>query len=454
MVIHAIKRIRFWCLFTLSLLVFPAITLSAQSADAQAYIQHYESLAEAEMVRTGVPAAISLAQGLLESQAGTGWLVMHSHNHFGIKCKSDWLGQTISYDDDKRQECFRVYDSDSSSWRDHSDFLKQTPRYAFLFYLDPMDYKAWAYGLKQAGYATDQQYAKQLITTIEKYGLQQYSDRGLAMMKQSQEPSNDFAAMLDKKVSADRKAAGIPEPAPPVAPVAAEESEAYPRGVFRINGRRVIYQPAGTQLITVAEQYDLRLRRLLAYNELPGDVLEKDMLIFLQKKGKEGAHERHRVNAGESLHQIAQEEGIRLKWLYKRNRMDADAQLAAGTALYLRGYAPEKQAEASQRQSGLWYTLTHLFSRHRKPVQTASLKTEPPPVRSNRVSGRQPERENSAGDPAVRKPADVILYRVQQGDTLYGISRKYAVPVAQLRAWNHLEGDLIQVGESLIVERK
>jgi LysM repeat protein len=448
--------IRFRCFITLPLLIFPFLTLSAQSSDAEAYVQHYGFLAEEEMARTGVPAAISLAQGLLESQAGTGWLVTHSHNHFGIKCKSGWLGQTINYDDDKRQECFRVYDSDSSSWRDHSDFLKQTPRYAFLFYLDPMDYKAWAYGLKQAGYATDKQYAQRLITTIEKYGLQQYSVQGLAMMKQSQEPSNDFAAMLDKKVAADRKAAGIPDRTPPpVVATTPQDSLAYPAGVFRINGKKVVYQSAGTQLITVAEQYDLRLRRLLVYNELPGDVLDKDMLVFLQKKGKEGAHDSHQVVAGESLHQIAQEEGIRLKWLCIRNGIEPGALLEPGETLYLHGYAPEEQAAARQKNQGFWYTLTHLFSKKPESAQAiiATRETLQAPPESVSTT-KQPEAEYSAGNSVSQKPPEVTHYKVQQGDTLYGISRKYGVPVAQLRAWNHLEGDLIQVGETLIVERK
>lgn len=447
--------IRLWCFVALPLLVFPFLSLSAQSSDAEAYIQRYGSLAEQEMARTGVPAAISLAQGLLESQAGTGWLVTHSHNHFGIKCKSDWTGQTISHDDDKRQECFRVYASDSSSWRDHSDFLKQSARYAFLFYLDPIDYKAWAYGLKQAGYATDKNYAQRLITTIEKYGLQQYSVKGLALMKQAQKPSDEFAAMLDKKVAADRKAAGISDPAPPAPAPAPAQGSPYPADVFRINGKRVVYRPAGTQLIAVAERHDLRLRRLLAYNELQQDVLEKDMLVFLQKKGKEGAHDRHLVAGGETLHQIAQEEGIRLKWLCKRNGIDPGSRLDTGMALYLTGYVQKEGTIAAQPQSGgFWYALTHLFSRRQASGQQAVPSKHSQRGRLEPASVEQTTVEHSSEEPTSQHPVNITRYQVQQGDTLYGISRKYAVPVAQLRAWNHLEGDLIQVGETLIVEHK
>jgi flagellum-specific peptidoglycan hydrolase FlgJ len=150
--------------------------LQAQKSDIViAYINNYRTIAIAEEQRTGVPAAIKLAQGIHETQAGTSELVRKSNNHFGIKCKSSWMGEKVYHDDDARGECFRSYTEPEQSYRDHSDFLKGSPRYAFLFQLDPTDYKAWANGLRQAGYATNYRYAQILVKLIEEYNLEQYT---------------------------------------------------------------------------------------------------------------------------------------------------------------------------------------------------------------------------------------------------------------------------------------
>jgi len=142
----------------------------AQSPEqVNAYINTYKFLAIAEMQRSGVPASIILAQGIHETSAGTSELVIASNNHFGIKCKANWTGQTVYHDDDAKGECFRSYAVAADSYRDHSDYLKETPRYAFLFKLNPEDYESWAYGLKKAGYATNIKYSQILIKLIEDY---------------------------------------------------------------------------------------------------------------------------------------------------------------------------------------------------------------------------------------------------------------------------------------------
>lgn len=161
-------------LFFLSIL--PAF---GQRETPQQYIEKYKSLAISEMKRSGVPAAITLAQGILESESGNSDLVKKSNNHFGIKCKSDWTGPFVSHDDDRKGECFRVYEHAEESYRDHSDFLRNSSRYSFLFTLEPEDYKGWAAGLKKAGYATNPQYANILINNIEKYNLNLYTIEGM-----------------------------------------------------------------------------------------------------------------------------------------------------------------------------------------------------------------------------------------------------------------------------------
>src|SRR6478735_3380099 len=140
------------------------LSVKAQNNDAVAtYINQYKQLAIDEMIRTGVPASITLAQGILESNCGRSSLTQQSNNHFGIKCKTDWSGSYVFHDDDVRHECFRSYSCAEDSYRDHSNFLKNRPNYASLFSIDVTDYTAWAYGLKKAGYATNPVYAQSLI---------------------------------------------------------------------------------------------------------------------------------------------------------------------------------------------------------------------------------------------------------------------------------------------------
>jgi LysM repeat protein len=147
----------------------------AQSEATVVYIEQYKKIAVQEMKRTGIPASITLAQGILESNSGESNLAKKFNNHFGIKCKSDWKGETTFQDDDAKQECFRVYPSALASFKDHSDFLKNRPNYAPLFALDPVDDSAWAYGLKKAGYATATDYPKRILKIIDDYELSQYN---------------------------------------------------------------------------------------------------------------------------------------------------------------------------------------------------------------------------------------------------------------------------------------
>jgi flagellum-specific peptidoglycan hydrolase FlgJ len=142
------------------------------------YINYYSSIAMDEMIQFGIPASITLAQGILESGAGRGTLAVQANNHFGIKCH-DWTGKKIFHDDDKKQECFRKYDNPEYSYRDHSIFLSNRGRYSFLFDLKKDDYKKWARGLKKAGYATDPKYSQKLIDLIERYELYKYDNKVL-----------------------------------------------------------------------------------------------------------------------------------------------------------------------------------------------------------------------------------------------------------------------------------
>ncbi|HAL95941.1 MAG TPA: N-acetylmuramoyl-L-alanine amidase, partial [Chitinophagaceae bacterium] len=257
----------------------------------QQYIDQYKDLAIAEMKRTGVPASIKLAQGIHETMAGQSELVQKSNNHFGIKCKTGWNGPSVRHTDDARNECFRKYATASESYRDHSNFLKSSPRYASLFELDPTDYEAWAKGLKSAGYATNPVYSQTLVRLIEEYDLQQYSMQALGYETEEEDsteipvvpqknptPVNNESTMPaastdDSAISLTKeeekkveKTANVKEVVETSTP--AKSSRQYPSGVFKEEGVRAVYITAGTPFLVIAEQYKVPLAKLFEWNNL------------------------------------------------------------------------------------------------------------------------------------------------------------------------------------------
>ena len=176
------------------------LTTKAQKTATLIYIDQYKDIAINEMKRTGIPASITLAQGIIESNSGESNLALNFKNHFGIKCKSDWKGETTYQDDDAKQECFRVYPNSNASYIDHSNFLKTRPNYAPLFELDPVDDSAWAYGLKKAGYATASDYPKKLLKVINDFELSQYNFPELAFVEEEDSPTQKIDT--SKKIEA------------------------------------------------------------------------------------------------------------------------------------------------------------------------------------------------------------------------------------------------------------
>lgn len=328
-----------------TLLFFTLVAFIAKAqpaADVIEYINTYKVLAMEEMKRTGIPAAIKLAQGVHETSAGKSVLVRKSNNHFGIKCKSYWTGKSVSHDDDARGECFRSYDAALDSYRDHSDFLRSGQRYAFLFQLDPTDYKGWATGLRKAGYATNPKYAPILIRIIEEYNLQQYSLIALGRISPSEEVVARLPAPEIPVPTIELPAEPLPEEVPP-APIEKPgvSSLPYPTGEFSINNTRVIFAKQGTSLLAVAQEYDISLSRLLEFNDMEGEeVMLKDQLLYLQRKRKTGNNEYHIVAEGESLHDICQIEAIRLQSLLEYNQFGSGTRPMVGQKLYLHAKSP------------------------------------------------------------------------------------------------------------------
>ncbi|HEU4859011.1 MAG TPA: glucosaminidase domain-containing protein [Chitinophagaceae bacterium] len=335
-------------------LLFACLTLKDSFAQQDRvvieYITAYKDLAVAEMQRTGIPASIKLAQGIHETSAGTSDLVKRSNNHFGLKCKAEWTGMTVKHTDDAPNECFRKYESSKDSYKDQSNYLKNSPRYASLFELDPTDYKAWAFGLKKAGYATNPKYSQVLIKLIEDYDLQDYTMIALGKLKSGQE-----TLAIGNKGDKKKSEIIMPEkpvvmPPEPEVVVYSKKQPDYPEGEFKINETKVIYAKKGTSYLSIAEKYAIPLARIFEFNEMKvQEFVEKDQLIYIMRKRKTGLNEQHTVKPGETLADIAQAEALRIESLLEYNFLQPKMQPAVGSVLYLRSKAPGMPALANGR---------------------------------------------------------------------------------------------------------
>jgi len=311
------------------------------------YIKNYKELAIEEMQRTGIPASIKLAQGIHETSAGTSDLVRRSNNHFGLKCKSEWTGMTVKHTDDAPNECFRKYESSKDSYKDQSNYLKNSPRYASLFDLDPTDYKAWAFGLKKAGYATNPKYSQVLIKLIENYDLQDYTMIALGKLKPGQETLTKNENKNSEIIIPAEKPVVMPPESEVVvyskkeAKKSVETKTDYPDGEFKINETKVIYAKKGTSYLSIAEKYSIPLARIFEFNEMKvQEFTEKDQLVYIMRKRKVGLNDQHTVKPGETLADIAQSEALRIESLLEYNFLQPNMQPAVGSVLYLRTKGP------------------------------------------------------------------------------------------------------------------
>ncbi len=313
--------------------LFTSKCLTAQTITPEQYIAQYKDLAIREMKRMGVPAAITLAQGLHETENGNSILVKKSNNHFGIKCKSTWTGGGVSHDDDAPGECFRTYNTAEDSYRDHSNYLRGNDRYSFLFELNPSDYKGWAYGLKKAGYATNPKYPAILIQAIEKYNLQQYTLVAI----------NDVPK-YDKSQFEDDKEVPFVYNEEEDAPVTTANGDR----ISSINKVKCVLATKGTSLLAIATRQNIALAKLLEYNDFAADgILPKDQPVFLEKKATEGTSALYVSKKDETLLDVAQQNGIQLEALAAYNNLTKNTTISEGTKLYLQ---PLKEVAVAQTQ--------------------------------------------------------------------------------------------------------
>lgn len=312
-----------------------AMAHAQSSSEIRAYIDRYKQIALEEERKHGIPASITLAQGILESAAGKSTLARNSNNHFGIKRGNNWTGPVFyAWDDDPQKSPFRCYSNPEDSYRDHSKFLMEHSRYSRLFNLSPYDYRGWAKGLQAAGYATNPNYAKGLIGYIDTYqlyavngGVKLRGDKVITIVKTI--TVDEIAQKKDIQLADDEES---------------EEEECVRkvsvRYVSDINDVRCTILYPGKSLSTIAMEYNVPKSELLEYNEVDSEMsIKEGDIVFVEKKKKkyEGPHyDYHRVKEGETLHHISQEYGIRVLSLCKMNHMTIFDQLKEGQKIKLR----------------------------------------------------------------------------------------------------------------------
>ena len=455
-------------IFLLAGALITAFTVSAQKKlSTEEYINLYSNIAVGEMYRTGIPASIKIAQGILESGSGNSRLATEGNNHFGIKCHKEWNGPAIYADDDAKNECFRKYKFAEESYLDHSDFLTTRSRYSDLFKYDKTDYKNWAHGLKKAGYATNPEYANLLIGLIERYNLSQLDHAS---------PGKIVKIDREDQQKGDEKLSG---------------EKAIAKNIFTTNRIKTVFLQPGQTLDDIAKAHDIRGNRLQKYNEVDDEhQLQAGMKVFLQPKRNKGAIKYHKVQKGETMYSISQNYGVKLSSLYKKNNLEEGEEPAVGERINLRKNkksatktrdinkeqqekkivektksAPEKPKSAEKPPAEEKAPVAEVKAEVKKeqPYQKRSdakevedgdlvfIDSEDHQVTLNIKKGKEDEEKPVKAEEKKSVPAAQQYHTVKEGDTLYNLSRKYNITVAQIREWNALEADVIKIGQTIIV---
>lgn len=370
------------------------------------YISQYKNIAMSEMQRTGVPASIKLAQGILESSFGNSYLAREGKNHFGIKCQRNWQGRRIYKDDDKANECFRKYYDPYESYIDHSNFIRNNVRYSSLFNLDVRDYEGWAKGLSAAGYATNPKYAKLLIDLIEKHELHQFDyDNNRCSLVTTE--TKDFTP------------------------------EIIPRIMYQNRIKTIIFSCEVTPQQVVEIYPNIRYSRLMKYNDFEQTAsIPANTNIFLQPKRKRAAIgiPIHIVSKGETMRELSQLYGVRLDRLYKYNMMRPGQEPAENEVVRLR--KKRKKPIKLARQSNIKNNTNGNSGPQVRPYT-------PPNKNSGTINN-----SNTTKPPATNNTI-TQNYTVRSGDTLYRIARKFNTSVEAIKSQNNLSNTNIRPGDVL-----
>lgn len=315
--------------FLVIILVFVSFSANSQQSTkkitVKEYIETYKPIAVNNMLNFKIPASITLAQGILESANGNSDLAVNANNHFGIKCHKNWTGKTYIKDDDAKDECFRAYDNAAESFKDHSSFLRSKERYTFLFFFNINDYKSWAYGLKEAGYATNPKYPELLIKIIEDNKLFEIDNECINSPLLAQEfNENLFRNSTDDADDFETIMIGNNN-----------------RKVFINNRSKFIYAKKGDNFTAIAEDFELKPNEVIRYNDFAKDYkLKEGERVYVQPKRRRAQTDFHIVRKNETMWSISQLYGVKLRLLYKKNRMEEGSNAEVGQKLWLRKRKP------------------------------------------------------------------------------------------------------------------
>ncbi len=408
---------------------------SSNDAKTRAYIQRFKEIAKKEMKQYGIPASITLAQGILESASGTSRLAREANNHFGIKCADNWDGEKIYHDDDALNECFRKYKNPEESFVDHSKFLAKRRRYAFLFRLPLTDYEAWAKGLKKAGYATDPSYPSKLIYLIEKYDLHKYDREVLREMKVK---TNDVVEEKNDK------------------------------------GEKIIYEvKPGETLYTISKKFGIPVKDIKEMNNLVDfDIYEGQILVLKISEEQATAHEQS-LNTPEDNTPIkeTQTEIEETKEALDNSQKAVDNTVNETIQNVSQGMddqvtskenektdiettaSSDKNYITHQVQTGeTLYSLSKKYNVHIDEIITANQLEEPvlKVGQTLRIPVKKDEKADNQAVNEEKNQSNIPAYHiVQPGETLYRIHVKYKVPISKLKELNNLKDNTIRVGQKL-----
>ena len=474
--------------------LFFIVTLSAQQKQTpEEYIKKYYKVAIKQMKQYKIPASITLAQGILESGSGNSALAKNAKNHFGIKCHKDWKGKGYYMDDDAKDECFRVYKNPIESYSDHSLFLTKRGRYQFLFTdYRTTDYKKWAHGLKKAGYATNPKYPQLLIKLIERYHLYKYDRKDFVPEERVEEDLIVLEEIEDEDFELEQTDAYIKALMGKTVYYSDKE-----KGIFIFNRIKTIKGKGRTPL-EIAIEFNINYELLLKYNDIKaGDYFAEDQNVFLQPKRFQGSQKKYLVKPGDSMWEISQMFGIKLSTLYKKNMLSANQQLKPGETVFLRKKRKNnpqtisyqevlnlKKQIAKQKPKKIIQqtvvkpqetTININITDHTKTKEVVVEKQEAILMHDKVKQQRELRQEEVyAKEKYVDKNEKIIqiineipvekketisntsysTYRVQQGETLYFLSRKFNVSIDNLKKWNNLLDNGIDIGQELIISPK
>ncbi len=390
---------------------------------ARDYILKHRELALKNEQCCSIPASITLAQALIESDRGNSQLAREANNHFGIKCHTkDWTGPGYYKDDDAPNECFRKYESVQESYSDHAHFLRSRPRYANLFTLPSNNYAAWAQGLKDAGYATNPEYAQKLIKCIEEHQLHQIAG-----------PDHPYVQAARTEPLAQ------PAPTETRTKLWPWDFPASPcqEGEFQYNYTRTVCAQAGDDLLAIASRHKIELWKLLVYNGYSENVvLTAGQKVFLQRRMRKGVVETHTLATGQRVADVARYYGIREKSLRLKNNLQRGEEVVAGQTLSLR----------KNVRTALQTTSLEEIERIRKQYTTGQKDFSLPRVDPGAAAAAEAERLR------MEAPVEEGFHRVLTQETLYSLARRYKVKVEDLKKWNNLPDDHIKIGQILRVK--